>query len=80
MGYSWFRVDGGFAQHPKTLALCAALKEPLADAYVMRLWSWAHCYAPTGFIQARVTVQLEAALRWTGEPGRFRRKGQERRG
>jgi hypothetical protein len=69
MGYSWFRVDGGFSQHPKTLALCDALKEPLADAYVVRLWSWVHCYAPTGHVLSRVTGALEAALRWQGAPG-----------
>ncbi len=68
MSYSWFRVDGSFVLHPKTLALCEALKEPLADAYVTRLWSWVHCYAPTGHIPSRVTGQIESALRWRGEP------------
>ncbi|MBK7865251.1 MAG: conserved phage C-terminal domain-containing protein [Archangiaceae bacterium] len=71
MGYSWFRVDGGFALHPKTLALCDALNEPLADAYILRLWSWVHCYAPTGHIPSRVTGQIESAVRWRGAPGQL---------
>lgn len=68
MSYSWYRVDGSFIQHPKTLALQAALNEPLADAYVVRLWSWVHCYAPTGRIPSRVTAQLESAIGWRGSP------------
>ncbi len=53
-------------QHPKALALCAELDEPLADAYVTRLWSWAQRYAPDGRISARTSTQLESALGWRG--------------
>lgn len=66
MAYTWFRVNADVVDHPKTLALRAELQEPLADAYVTRLWSWAHRYAPTGRINGAHTAQLETVLGWRG--------------
>lgn len=64
MGYSWYRVDGAAADHPKVMELAALLKAEiaLADGYVMRLWSWAQRYAASGVFSARVVPQLELYL------------------
>ena len=46
MGYSWFRVDSAFADHPKTMALALELRNSQAGMYFIRLLSWAQRYAP----------------------------------
>jgi hypothetical protein len=69
MGYSWFRVDSAFVRHPKTLALKAELNNPIADAYITRLWAWTQVYAPSGRIPAALIAGLEAELLWTGSAG-----------
>ena len=69
LGYSWYRVDSAFARHPKTLRLKAELNEPLADAYLNRLWSWAQLYAPSGRFLSALAPQLEADMGWTGLSG-----------
>lgn len=72
MGYSWYRVDGAAADHPKVMELAARLGDAeiaLADGYVMRLWSWAQRYAPDGAFSARVVPQLE---RYLGREGVIR--------
>lgn len=71
MGYSWFRVDSAFPDHPKTLALCAELDDPNAGMYVIRLWSWAQRYASSGRVDAASRHQLERSLGWTKEPGKL---------
>lgn len=69
MGYSWYRVDSAFVRHPKTLALKVELNNPLADAYINRLWAWAQVYAPSGRISAALIGGLESELGWTGSSG-----------
>ena len=69
MGYSWYRTDSAYHRHPKMLALKTELQQPLADAYVSRLWSWTQVYAPSGRFPASLIVALEAELCWTGSAG-----------
>lgn len=69
MGYSWYRTDSAYHRHPKMLALKAALNEPLADAYVSRLWSWTQVYASDGRFSADLVAALESELGWTGSSG-----------
>ena len=37
----YLEIDEGYFEHPKTLALCAALNENHAAIYPIRLWKWA---------------------------------------
>lgn len=69
MSYSWYRTDSAYHRHPKMLALKAELKEPMADAYVSRLWSWTQVYAPSGTFSAALIDGLESELGWTGSRG-----------
>lgn len=69
MGLSWYRTDSAYHRHPKMLALKTELKEPLADAYVSRLWSWTQVYAPSGRFSSAVVAGLESELLWTGIAG-----------
>lgn len=69
MGYSWYRVDSSMLRHPKMIALKAELCQPLADAYVNRLWAWTQVYAPGGRFGANLVRGLESELLWTGSEG-----------
>lgn len=69
MAFSWFAVDNSVVDHPKVMRLAACLNEPLALAYVIRLWAWAQKYAPMGLIDADIAPELERAIGWKGEPG-----------
>jgi hypothetical protein len=51
------------------LALKAELNEPLADAYVSRLWSWTQVYAPSGRFPAAIIHAVETELLWTRSAG-----------
>lgn len=69
MSYSWYRTDSAYHRHPKMLALKSELQQPLADAYVSRLWSWTQVYAPDGRFSAELVGALEMELGWTGSAG-----------
>lgn len=69
MGYSWFRVDSAFPDHPKTLALCAELNDMNAGMYIIRLWSWAQRYADDGRVDTKSRNEFEVSLGWRKEPG-----------
>ncbi len=69
MAFSWFAVDSSVVDHPKVMALCAELGEPLALAYVIRLWSWTHRYAISGVIKQAILPQLERSISWNGAVG-----------
>lgn len=72
MSLPWFKVYVGTPDHAKVAALMHELGEPLADAYVLRLWDFCGAKYPDGRIQGRSpTFLLERALRWHGEPGRL---------
>src|SRR3990167_1842948 len=64
-------VDEGFPEHPKTLRLCATLDNELAWAYLVRLWRWAMRYAKDGDLSKYEPAELEMAVGWHGEQGKF---------
>jgi len=69
-GLPWFKVYIAVPDHAKVVALMAALGEPLADAYVLRLWDYAARLAPSGRIEGKAAAfTLERAVRWTGASG-----------
>jgi len=52
--------------------LIRALNEPLADAYVQRLWSYCSKQARTGVIAgADAAAEIEEMIKWKGPPGAF---------
>jgi hypothetical protein len=65
-----FNIDYNFTDHPKTLRLIGRLG-PGADAIPVRLWSFtAKFFGDDGFIKSYTLPELEASLRWWGEPGK----------
>ena len=69
---NWIRVDVALPTHRKTLELSEALEEPLAFAYMVRLWCWARFSTPGGRVSGRKPGRMvEAAVGWTGKPGAF---------
>jgi len=68
-GLPWFELDVDFSEHPKVLALCATLREPLADAYVARLWAYCYRQATDRLPGAAGPGMVELAARWRGRPG-----------
>jgi hypothetical protein len=66
----WIRVNRELPTHWKSLDLAEALNEPLAWAYVVRLWAWCIDNAPAGEIPGRNPARtLEQGAGWTGAPG-----------
>jgi hypothetical protein len=57
----WFAVWSDFAEHPKTLRLCARLADPNAGMYVIRLLAYCARYAQDGRIPGDM---LEHAAGW----------------
>ncbi len=68
-GLTWFELDVDFSEHPKTVALAVALKNPLAEAYVSRIWAYCYKNARDRFSGPAATATIEQAARWTGKPG-----------
>lgn len=69
MSAKWMRVETDFVDHPKTFRLAALLNEPLAEAYVLRAWTFLSRFCPTGHVRDIDGTALEAACRWRGQPG-----------
>lgn len=68
-GLPWFELDTDFSESPKVRALAARLREPLADAYVARLYAYCYRHARDRF-DAEVAAELiEEACRWRGRRG-----------
>lgn len=65
-----FNVDYNFSDHPKVLRLIGRLGNG-ADAMLVRLWNFcAKFFGDDGFIRGYSAAELEASLRWWGEPGK----------
>lgn len=71
MSAKWIRVETDFVDHPKTFRLAAELGEPLAEAYVLRAWTFLSRFCPTGHVRDIDGTALEAACRWRGEAGKL---------
>lgn len=69
---SWCRYESEVTHHPKTWKLRTLLNEPLADAYLARIWAWTAACCPTGILPAdQASLTLESAAMWSGRAGRL---------
>lgn len=59
-----------FHEDPRTIDLCATLGDH-ADAYLVRLWTWAVRQSPDGVVGAYSDAVLATAARWSGDPAVF---------
>ena len=69
MSAKWMRIESDFVDHPKLHRLSVALSEPLAEAYVLRGWSWLSRFCPTGHFRDIEGTAFEEACRWRGAHG-----------
>lgn len=67
----YLEIDEGYWGHRKTLRLCALLKNPEADTYPPRLWSWATRSAPDGELGGMDAYELECAVRYRPLDGKL---------
>ncbi len=68
-GLTWFELDVDFAGHPKCRALAVRLHEPLAEAYLSRLFAYCYRYATDRFDAQAAPAILEDAAGWKGKDG-----------
>lgn len=70
----WFRMSNQYPSHDKVLDLCDLLGEPLADAYVGRLWAYCGRAAHDGRIPG---INPDRSLERAGgdRPGRSSANG-----
>lgn len=67
----YLEIDEDFPSHPKSVRLCAALNNPVAWAYMIKLWSWARKYQKDGDLSAYTPAEIEMAIGWAKADGRF---------
>jgi hypothetical protein len=65
-GLPWYHLWTDFPVHPKTLALCAALRDDNAGMYVIRLFSHCANHALDGILQGGI---VEGAAGWRKKRG-----------
>jgi hypothetical protein len=71
-GLPWIPLAVDFPDSRKAVALGVALGNPLAWAYVVRLWTWAARNAQDGRVEGPDAVAvIEHAACWNGSPGAF---------
>lgn len=63
-GLPWFELDTNMPDDPKCLALAARLGEPLAEAYVVRLYAYCYRHATSRLRSANV---VETSCGWRGD-------------
>lgn len=68
-GLPWFELDVDFHEDPKVRALASRLREPLADAYVARLYAYCYRHARDRFAPDVAAETIEEACRWRGRRG-----------
>jgi len=68
-GLPWFELDVDFHESPKVRALASRLREPLADAYVARVYAYCYRHARDRFDPEVACETLEEAARWRGRRG-----------
>lgn len=66
----YLNLDPNFHEHPKTMRLKARIGE-MADAYPIRLWAYcAKIHPVDGALNGYIESEIEAIIKWTGEPGK----------
>lgn len=69
-GLPWIPLSVDFPDSRKAVALGVALQNPMAWAYIVRLWTWAAKNAQDGRIEGPDSVAvIEHAAGWNGSPG-----------
>lgn len=68
-GLPWFEMDVDFHDSPKIEALASRLREPLADAYVARVYAYCYRHARDRFDPEVAQGTIESAARWKGRRG-----------
>jgi len=64
------RISIGFLDHPKTIKLKRILGSESIEC-LLRLWSFAAQYKPSGKFNSLTEEDLEIASQWHGETGKF---------
>lgn len=68
----WIRINRSLPTHWKSQELCDELENPLAWAFMVKLWCWCVDNAPDGNIPGSNPERtLERACGWTGDAGRL---------
>lgn len=65
----WFEVEVGYADGPRMVDLAMRLKNPLAEAYPMRLWAYCYDQEVCRFSGPAAVATVERAARWRGKAG-----------
>jgi hypothetical protein len=65
-GLPWFELDVDFHESPKVRALASRLREPLADAYIARVYAYCYRHARDRFDPEVAAETIEEAARWKG--------------
>jgi hypothetical protein len=68
-GLPWFEMDVNFADDPKIVALASRLREPLADAYVLRVYAYCYRHGQDRFDAQVASDTVEKAAGWRGRRG-----------
>ncbi len=74
-GLDWFRLDSGFADHPKVLRLAESLKAPedlkvplaATRGHLATLWCWVARYFPTGLLKGVTPAEVAQAAGYRGD-------------
>lgn len=66
----YLEIDEGYFEHPKTLALCAALEDHNALVYPLRLWKWACRSAKSGQLGNISPFALEKVVEYEPMDGK----------
>jgi hypothetical protein len=66
----YLEIDEGYFEHPKTLRLCAALKDHHAAIYPIRLWKWACRSARDGKLGKVDAFVIEKVVGYEAMDGR----------
>jgi len=67
----YLEFDENFPEHPKSVRLCSSLQNPVAWAYMAKLWCWARKYQKDGDLTGYEPAEIEFAVGWTLADGRF---------
>lgn len=65
---SWIRLEDNYSVHRKTAKFARLMGNPLAEAYLTRLWTWASACQPDGNLAGMDDADLADSVRFPGDP------------
>lgn len=65
---SWIRLEDGYSDHDKIVDFAAIIGNPLAEAYLTRLWTWACRNRQSGDLSGMKPSTLAHIVRFPGDP------------